>query len=235
MLLFMYGGVSKISMDIRIRVLVLAVLFSLLSSSHVLSVQGHTASSFTVLVQENGFSQTSPEIIQNDSIVWHNIDNDSNVTHRLVYDHDGDGLYNGTFDWDSGELQAYCERDENNTKIDSNCSTSFMVIFDLNWTVGNYSYIDLRSDNTTANATIRLLADTGEHIEENTPAIGSTFGIANNDDSEVEEKEDSELTPEKMLLYIGIFTGGSSVALLGLLIIRRSNDENFGDVKEESE
>ena len=98
----MYGGVSKISMDIRIRVLVLAVLFSLLSSSHVLSVQGHTASSFTVLVQENGFSQTSPEIIQNDSIVWHNIDNDSNVTHRLVYDHDGDGLYNGTFDWDSG-------------------------------------------------------------------------------------------------------------------------------------
>ena len=42
------------------------------------------------------------------------------IRHRLVYDHDGDGLYNGTFDWDSGELHAYCETDENNTKIDAN-------------------------------------------------------------------------------------------------------------------
>ena len=235
MRLFINGVLSMYIMDIRTRALVLAVLFTLLSSSHVVSVQGHTASSFTVLVQENGFSQTSPEIIQNDSIVWHNIDNSSNITHRLVYDHDGDGLYNGTFDWDSGELHAYCERDENNTKIDSNCSTSFMIVFDMNWTVGNYSYIDIRSDNTTANATIRVLADTGEHIEENVPAIGSTFGVANNDNEVEEEQEDSELTPEKMLLYVGLFTGGTSVLLLGVLIMRRSGSENFGDVREEAE
>ena len=222
-------------MDIRTRTLVLAVLFCLLSSSHVVSVQGHTASSFTVLVQESGFSQTNPEIIQNDSIVWHNIDNSSNITHRLVYDHDGDGLYNGTFDWDSGELHAYCERDENNTKIDTNCSTSFMIVFDMNWTVGNYSYTDIRSDNTTANATIRVLADTSEHIEENVPAIGSTFGVANNDNEVEEEPEDSGLTPEKMLLYVGLFTGGTSVLLLGVLIMRRSGSGNFGDIKEEAE
>ena len=58
-----------------------ATICSLCCQVHVVSVQGHTASSFTVLVQENGFSQTSPEIIQNDSIVWHNIDNSSNITH----------------------------------------------------------------------------------------------------------------------------------------------------------
>ena len=214
----------------------MAVLLSLISSPMVLPAQGHTASSFTVLVQENGFSQTSPEIIQNDSIVWHNIDNDSNVTHRLVYDHDGDGLYNGTFDWDSGELQAYCERDENNTKVDSNCSSSFMVIFDMNWTVGNYSYQDIRSDNTTVNATIRLLADTGEHVEPNSPAIGSQFGVNNDEDVENNEAtEDSGLTPETMLLYVGIFTGISSVALLVLLIFRRSEREDFEHGQNEAE
>ena len=220
----------------RVRLFVLAVLFSLISSPMVLPAQGHTASSFTVLVQENGFSQTSPEIIQNDSIVWHNIDNDSNVTHRLVYDYDGDGLYNGTFDWDSGELQAYCERDENNTKVDSNCSSSFMVIFDMNWTVGNYSYQDIRSDNTTVNATIRLLADTGEHVEPNSPAIGSQFGVNNDEDVENNEAtEDSGLTPETMLLYVGIFTGISSVALLGLLIFRRAERGDFEHGQNEAE
>ena len=214
----------------------MAVLLSLLSSPMIMPAQGHTASSFTVLVQENGFSQTSPEIIQNDSIVWHNIDNESNLTHRLVYDHDGDGLYNGTFDWDSGELQAYCERDENNTKVDSNCSSSFMVIFDMNWTVGNYSYQDIRSDNTTVNATIRLLADTGEHVEPNSPAIGSQFGVNNDEDVENNEAtEDSGLTPETMLLYVGMFTGISSVALLVLLIFRRSEREDFEHGQNESE
>ena len=214
----------------------MAVLLSLISSPLILPAQGHTASSFTVLVQENGFSQTSPEIIQNDSIVWHNIDNESNLTHRLVYDHDGDGLYNGTFDWDSGELQAYCERDENNTKVDSNCSSSFMVIFDMNWTVGNYSYQDIRSDNTTVNATIRLLADTGEHVEPNSPAIGSQFGVNNDEDVENNEvTEDSGLTPETMLLYVGMFTGISSVALLVLLIFRRSEREDFEHGQNESE
>ena len=213
----------------------MVVLLSLISSPMVLPAQGHTASSFTVLVQENGFSQTSPEIIQNDSIVWHNIDNDSNVTHRLVYDHDGDGLYNGTFDWDSGELQAYCERDENNTKVDSNCSSSFMVIFDMNWTVGNYSYQDIRSDNTTANATIRLLADTGEHVEPNSPAIGSQFGVNNDESQDDETADDSGLTPEKMLLYVGLFTGISSLALLGLLVLRKSERVDFEHGQNEAE
>jgi len=234
--LFIYGGLSLAIMDMRIRAFVIAALFSLLSSPHIISVQGHTASSFTVLVQENGFSQTSPEIIQNDSIVWHNIDNASNITHRLVYDHDGDGLYNGTFDWDSGELYAYCERDENNSKIDPNCSTSFMVIFDMNWTVGNYSYQDLRSDNTTANATIRLLADTGDHMEENLPAVGSQFGVTK-DETPVEDKDEetSELTPEEMLLYVGIFTGGSSVLLLGLLMMRKADRKSLDNVIDNEE
>lgn len=129
--------------------ILIVLLFSGVATMPGLS-SAHTASAFTVLVEDDGFSQSSPEIFHNDSIIWYNTDNTSNVTHRLVYDHDGDGLFNGTFDWDSGELHAYCETDENNSKLDANCTTMFMVVFDTNWTEGDYGYQDQRSDGTVA-------------------------------------------------------------------------------------
>ena len=36
--------------------------------------------------------------------MWYNADSRENVTQRIVYDADGDGLYNGSEDWDSGEF-----------------------------------------------------------------------------------------------------------------------------------
>ncbi|MDG1555539.1 MAG: hypothetical protein P8R00_04755 [Candidatus Poseidoniaceae archaeon] len=180
----------------------------------------HTASSFTVLVKESGFSQSSPEIFHNDSIIWYNTDNASNLTHRLVHDHDGDGLFNGSLDWDSGELHAYCERDENNTKVDDSCNTSFVLQFDVNWTEGDYDYQDLRSDGSTVNATIRLFKDMDSHNASTAPSIGSSFGV--NDDAPEDNTPTNEATtPEDVLLYIAMGTGGAAVLLLGLLVLRR--------------
>ena len=211
-------------------------LLSLVSTIMISSVQGHTAQAHMALIKENGLTQGSPTIIQNDSVIWANVDNSSNLTHRIVYDHDGDGLYNGTFDWDSGELHAYCEKDENNSKIDPNCSTEFIVILDLNWTVGNYTYQNIRSDNVSFNGTIQLTADTGSHTEQNLPAIGSQFGVNNGEDENQENVEISdEMTPEKMLLYVGLFTGISSLGLIILLVMRKSNDKNYSSVNFESE
>ncbi len=222
-------------MAIKSRVLALTILLALIASPAIVSVQAHTASSFTVLIQENGFSQDSPQIIQNDSVIWYNVDNQSNLTHRIVYDYDGDGFYNGTFDWDSGELSYDCERDENNTKLDENCTINFMVTLDMNWTIGNYTYQDIRSDGSVVNATIQLMADNSTHVEANVPAIGSEFGVINddNDTTTSTEHENEGLTPEKMLLYVGLFTGISSGLLLGILIARRSGEEEPLDASEE--
>ena len=222
-------------MAIKSRVLALTILLALIASPAIVSVQAHTASSFTVLIQENGFSQDSPQIIQNDSVIWYNVDNQSNLTHRIVYDYDGDGFYNGTFDWDSGELSYECERDENNTKLDENCTINFMVTLDMNWTIGNYTYQDIRSDGSVVNATIQLMADNSTHVEANVPAIGSEFGVINddNDTTTSTEHENEGLTPEKMLLYVGLFTGISSGLLLGILIARRSGEEEPLDASEE--
>ena len=186
----------------------------------------HTASAFTVLVEDDGFSQSSPEIFHNDSIIWYNVDNGSNITHRLVYDHDGDGLYNGTFDWDSGDLHAYCETDENNSKVDPTCKTSYYVVFDVNWTEGDYDYQDLRSDGSTVNATIRLFADMDSHNASTAPTVGSSFGITQEDEkpSDSSEPKDEALTPETVLLYIAMGTGGAAALLLVLLLVRREEE-----------
>jgi hypothetical protein len=207
-------------------VVILSVFLILCVGPGVMTAQAHTASTFTVLVQENGFSQNSPMIIQNDSIIWHNTDDVSNLTHRLVYDHDGDGLYNGTFDWDSGELFANCETDENNTQIDQNCSTSFFVLFDTNWTAGNYSYQDIRSDGSVVNGTIVLQEDVGEHEVQNVPPIGSTFGLVEDED-DMEDEEKSSLGTEQLLLYVAVSTGGMSLILIMLLMVRRSSSNAF--------
>lgn len=204
--------------------------FILLAGAATVPLQSsaHTASAFTVLVKENGFSQSSPEIFHNDSIIWHNTDNASNLTHRLVHDHDGDGLYNGSLDWDSGELHAYCERDENNSKVDASCNTSFVIEFNINWTEGDYAYQDLRSDGSVVNATIRLFKDMDSHNASTAPTIGSSFGV--NDDAPADNTQTNEAgTPEDVLLYIAMGTGGAAVLLLGLLVLRRPENSDISE------
>lgn len=193
-----------------------------------LQANAHTASAFTVLVKEDGFSQTAPEIFHNDSIIWYNTDNASNLTHRLVHDHDGDGLYNGSLDWDSGELHAYCERDENNTKIDASCNTSYVVEFNINWTEGDYAYQDLRSDGTVVNATIRLFKDMDSHNASTAPSIGSSFGVSDGVSPDNTENDEA-MTPEDMLLYVAMGTGGAAVLLLGLLVLRRPENSDTSE------
>ena len=223
LLFFIYRRLSlwfmrRTALPTLVFLLLAAVVLAPLQSS------AHTASASTVLVQEDGFSHSAPEIFHNDSIIWYNTDNNSGLTHRLVYDHDGDGLFNGTFDWDSGELHAYCETDENNSKIDSNCTTMFFVVFDVNWTEGDYGYQDLRSDGTVVNATIRLFKDMDSHNASTPPPVGSSFGATQNDDDQPVDgpKANEKLTPEDVLFYIAVATGSAAVLLLGLLIARGS-------------
>ena len=131
-------------------------------------------------------------------------------------------------DWDSGELHAYCERDENNTKIDASCNTSYVVEFNINWTEGDYAYQDLRSDGSVVNATIRLFKDMDSHNASTAPSIGSSFGV-NDDASDDSSESDEAMTPEDVLLYIAMGTGGAAVLLLGLLVLRRPENSDTSE------
>ena len=103
----------------------------------------------------------------------------------------------------------------------------FFVVFDVNWTEGDYDYQDLRSDGTVANGTIRLFKDMDSHNASTAPTVGSSFGVTQEDEtpSDSSAAEDEPLTPETFLLYIAMGTGGAAALLLLLLIVRSSPEE----------
>ena len=190
------------------------------------AVQAHSADTFTVVIKQSGLMPGSSQITYNDSVVWHNTDGRENITHRIVFDFDGDGLFNGTDDWDSGELVADCNTTTNENETgatnESDCNVTFMVWFNGTWGIGEYNYEDRLSDGTVLNGTIVVVEDV--HIENSTaPDIGSTFGTfedrKNSDEGPVEQEDNQA---QRMLLLIGMGSGIGAAGLLVLLLVRRS-------------
>ena len=190
------------------------------------AVQAHSADTFTVVIKQSGLMPGSSQITYNDSVVWHNTDGRENITHRIVFDFDGDGLFNGTDDWDSGELVADCNTTTNENETgatnQTDCNVTFMVWFNGTWGIGEYNYEDRLSDGTVLNGTIVVVEDV--HIENSTaPDIGSTFGTfedRKNSGEDTAEQDDSQA--QRMLLLIGVGSGIGAAGLLVLILVRRS-------------
>lgn len=205
----------------------LLICLALLSSMvGVGAVQAHSADTFTVVIKQSGLTPSSSQITYNDSVVWHNTDGRENITHRIVFDFDGDGLFNGTDDWDSGELVADCNstanENESASSNESECTITFMIWFNGTWGIGEYNYQDMLSDGTVLNGTVLVVEDV--HVENSTaPDIGSTFGSfedrKNNISDEGVEDDDQA---QRLLLIIGIGSGIGATGLLVLLLIRRT-------------
>jgi len=201
----------------------LSVLFGVLFLSLMVTssaVQAHSADTFTVVIKETGLTPNSSQIAYNDSVVWHNTDSRENMTHRIVFDFDGDGLFNGTDDWDSGELVSECDTSATNQSENSSdepCEITFLVWFNGTWGVGEYEYQDMLSDGTVLNGTVIVTEDV--HVENSTaPAIGSSFGTFENtnDDDDDKTEEGSVDETRRLLLLVG---GGSGLGALVLLIV----------------
>jgi plastocyanin len=201
------------------------------------SVQAHSADTFTVVIKESGLTPSSSQIAYNDSVIWHNTDSRENITHRIVFDFDGDGLFNGSDDWDSGELLSECNSTtdnstENNSQPD--CNITFLVWFNGTWGIGEYAYQDMLSDGTVLNGTVIVTEDV--HVENSTsPAIGSSFGtFENNNDESVEDDDNDADDVRQMLLLLGAASGLGAAGLLVLLLMRRSGSDVVNVSDEEA-
>ena len=94
-------------------------------------------------------------MLVNDTARWINVDDRDNVTHRILVDADSDGIYNGSEDWDSGNLTHQCEH-INGTKVDNNCNAYFDIPFNetyLNMSyfnvTGTYAFVDIVYNETS--------------------------------------------------------------------------------------
>ena len=201
------------------------------------SVQAHSADTFTVVIKESGLTPSSSQIAYNDSVIWHNTDSRENITHRIVFDFDGDGLFNGSDDWDSGELLSECNSTadnstENNSQTD--CNITFLVWFNGTCGIGEYAYQDMLSDGTVLNGTVIVTEDV--HVENSTsPAIGSSFGTFENNNDEVVEDDGNDADDvRQMLLLLGAASGLGAAGLLVLLLMRRSGSDVVNVSDEEA-
>ena len=171
----------------------------------------HSASTFNVIIKQNDLQPMSTQIEYNDSIMWYSADSRENVTQRIVFDGDGDGLYNGSEDWDSGEISRDCPPPSNNSSSD--CQESFMVWFNGTWGVGEYNYQSISSNGDVQNGTIVVI----EHVEENNePTVNNNFDSFYEED--VESSDDDSM--KQIFLTIGIISALGSVILI-ILLIRR--------------
>lgn len=191
-----------------------------------LNVQAHSADTFTVVVKDTGLTPNSSQIMYNDSVIWHNVDSSENISHRIVFDGDGDGMYNGSNDWDSGELYPECgptnQTNQTNSSESDDCNITFLMWFNGTFGVGEYQYQDILSNGTVLNGTIIVMEDV--HPAEAPPPIGSTFGVFDDDDEPTEVESESEpMDAKQLIVLVGIGSGVSAVLLI-IVLIRRSDE-----------
>ena len=179
-------------------------------------VGSHDASALTVNIKESNIEPNTANILLGDSVYWINLDSRENVTHRIVHDSDGDGLYNGSNDWDSGILLGWTS---NGTCIDDTgnktpgCAVTFELYFNDTSDIGTYEYVNLVYLNETLieDRTFTVTVKADIHLE----AINTyCFGTDCEDDNEplISIETSSENEKPYWLLYVSGITG--SLALL---------------------
>ena len=94
-------------------------------------VSAHEPKEYTILLTHEG---TTPQIIPDDVLVqtdflfFMNVDDREGVSHRIQFDADNDGLFNGSDDFSSNWLSGSCDLDENGSKVDDSCMVTEAIL-----------------------------------------------------------------------------------------------------------
>ena len=86
---------------------------------------------YTILLTQEGTTpQTIPDdvLVQTDFLFFMNVDERGGVSHRIQFDADGDGLFNGSDDFSTNWLRGSCDLDENGSKVDESCMVTEAIL-----------------------------------------------------------------------------------------------------------
>ena len=200
---------------IGINLAILLILVVLLPSAN-----SHSPGAFTTNIKHLNVEPNNVDIVVGDSVYWRNLDNRENITHRIVYDENGDGLYNGSNEWDSGILLAWTPNgtcmDETGNKTPG-CAVTFELFFNETGDIGTYEYTNIiyLDGAEIENRTFTIIVTPDIHLE----AINTyCFGDDCEDDLEIVEAEIESAEKPYWLLYISGGTGIMAL-LIGLKMI----------------
>jgi hypothetical protein len=237
-----------------------ALIITLSASPLATIVTAHSANTFIIIVKSDSMAPAAAVITLNDSVMWYNVDHRENVTHRIVYDADGDGLYNGTGEWDSGILEDECELDAQGNKTDEECEVTFLLAFNESSDIGYYAYQDLLSDGTTINSTLCVWAD--NHSQDGEHAAGDEHSAETHSSAEQEHnsctasgeseagsgtgtgtegpQQESSNSPQSLdmanaALWIAAMSGVLALALFALMFLNRVRGESDSGINMDAE
>ena len=94
-------------------------------------VSAHEPKEYTILLTQDGTTpQTIPDdvLVQTDFLFFMNVDERGGVSHRIQFDADGDGLFNGSDDFSTNWLSGSCDLDENGSKVDESCMVTEAIL-----------------------------------------------------------------------------------------------------------
>ena len=95
------------------------------------SISAHEPKEYTILLTQDGTTpQTIPDdvLVQTDFLFFMNVDYREGVSHRIQFDADDDGLFDGSDDFSSNWLSGSCDLDENGSKMDESCMVTEAIL-----------------------------------------------------------------------------------------------------------
>ena len=113
------------------RIPALAFTSILLASFLSPAVYAHEPKEYTILLTQDGTTpQSIPEdvLVQTDFLFFMNLDDRQGVSHRIQFDADGDGIFNGSDDFSTNWLSGSCDLDENGSKVDESCMVTEAIL-----------------------------------------------------------------------------------------------------------
>ena len=108
-----------------------AIILVLLSVIAVPSGAAHEPKEYTILLTEQGMTPPSvPDdvLVETDYLFFMDVDVREGVSHRILLDLDGDGVFDGPDDISTAWLTGSCELDENGSKVESECMVAEAVL-----------------------------------------------------------------------------------------------------------
>ena len=94
-------------------------------------ISAHEPKEYTILLTKEGTTpQNIPDdvLVQTDFLFFMNVDEREGVSHRIQFDADGDGLFNGSDDFSTNWLSESCDLDENGSKVDESCMVTEAIL-----------------------------------------------------------------------------------------------------------
>ena len=107
------------------------MLLVLLSATMAPLAIAHETKEFTILLTDQGMTPASvPDdvLVETDFLFFMDVDDREGVSHRIQFDVDGDGVFDGPDDLSTAWLTSSCELDENGSKMDPDCTVAEAVL-----------------------------------------------------------------------------------------------------------